>query len=85
LELRGEAREDADVVERLPLGARVKVESPRSSENEGWYRIETKKGTRWTKHDGLAPDPLRGETRFVRVGSSPLTRLGGPRGASRRR
>ena len=71
LELRGEAREDADVVERLSLGARVKAESPRSSESEGWYRIETKKGPRWTKRDGLAPYPLRGETRFVRVEELP--------------
>jgi hypothetical protein len=72
VELRGEASEDADVVERLSLGARVKVESPRSSENEGWYRIQTKKGTRWTKRDGMAPYPLRGETRFVRVEELPV-------------
>ncbi|HVG58778.1 MAG TPA: SH3 domain-containing protein [Hyalangium sp.] len=70
-ELRGEARDDADVVDQLPLGARVKIESPRSSENEGWYRIETKAGTRWTKREGLAPYPLRGETRFVRVEELP--------------
>ena len=52
LELRGEARDGADVVERLPLGARVKVQAPRPSENEGWYRIETRAGTRWTKLKG---------------------------------
>jgi hypothetical protein len=71
-ELRGEARDDADVVERLPLGARVKVETPRSSENEGWYRIQMKAGTRWTKREGLAPYPLRGEPRFVRVEELPV-------------
>lgn len=72
VELRGEASDGAAVVERLPLGARVKVHSPRFWEAQGWYRIETKAGARWTKLDGLAPYPLRGETRFVRVEELPV-------------
>jgi|GEM_PF-2943119 len=72
LELRNEARDDAAVVERLPLGTRVKVHSPRPWETEGWHRIVTKAGTRWTKLEGLAPYPLRGETRFVRVEELPV-------------
>lgn len=72
LELRSEARDDAEVVEKLPLGARVQVHSPRFWEDAAWYRIEAKGGTRWTKLDGLAPYPLRGETRFVRLEEVPV-------------
>jgi len=72
LELRSEARDEAAVVERLPLGTRVKVHSPRLWGDEAWYRIESKGGTRWTKLDGLAPYPLRGETRFVRLEELPV-------------
>lgn len=72
LELRSEARDDADVAERLPLGARVQVHSPRFWEDAAWYRIESKGSTRWTKLDGLAPYPLRGETRYVRLEELPV-------------
>ena len=72
LELRGEARDEAAVVERLPLGTRVKVHSPRFWETAGWYRVDAKGGTRWTKLEGLAPYPLRGETRFVRLEELPV-------------
>jgi hypothetical protein len=67
LELREAARDDAAVVEKLPLGARVTVHGPRPWEDEAWHRIVLKSGTRWTRLDGLRPYPLRGETRFVRV------------------
>jgi len=72
LELRGEARDEAAVVERLSLGTRVKVHSPRFWEDKAWHRIEATGGTRWTKLDGLAPYPLRGETRFVRLEELPV-------------
>jgi hypothetical protein len=72
VELRDEARDEAAVVERLPLGARVKVHSPRFWEDAAWHRIEAEGGTRWTKLDGLAPYPLRGETRFVRLEELPV-------------
>jgi hypothetical protein len=78
LELRAEARDDAPIVERLPMGTRVKVHDARFWENSDWHRIDTKGGIRWTKLDGLAPYPLRGETRFVRLEELPvhLTRDG---------
>lgn len=72
LELRSEARDDASVAERLPLGARIQVHSPRFWEDAAWYRIEGKGGTRWTKLDGLAHYPLRGETRYVRLEELPV-------------
>jgi hypothetical protein len=67
LELRAVPRDDAEAVEKLPLGARVRVHEARFWEETGWYRIETKSGSRWVKFDGLAPYPLRGEARFVRL------------------
>jgi hypothetical protein len=72
LGLREAARDDAVVLERLPLGTRVQVHEPRFWEDAAWHRIETKSGTRWTKLDGLAPYPLRGETRFVRLEELPV-------------
>ncbi|MBN1205960.1 MAG: SH3 domain-containing protein [Myxococcaceae bacterium] len=72
LELRTAPRDDAEVVEKLSLGARVQVHEPRLWEEAGWHRIETKSGRRWTKLDGLAPYPLRGEERFVRLEELPV-------------
>jgi hypothetical protein len=72
LDLRAEAREDAAVVERLPLGARVQVHEPRFWEDAAWHRVVTETGLRWTKLEGLAPYPLRGETRFVRLEELPV-------------
>ncbi|HEX8701645.1 MAG TPA: SH3 domain-containing protein, partial [Myxococcaceae bacterium] len=67
VELREAAQDDSAVLEKLPLGARVTVHGPRPWEDEAWHRIVLKSGTRWTRLEGLAPFPLRGETRFVRV------------------
>jgi len=72
VELREAAGDDAAVAEKLPLGARVTVHGPRPWEDEAWHRIVLKSGTRWTRLAGLAPFPLRGETRFVRVGELPV-------------
>src|SRR6185503_4340234 len=72
LELREAAKDDAAVVEKLPLGSRVTVYGPRPWEDAAWHRIVLKSGTRWTKLDGLLPYPLRGETRFVRVEELPV-------------
>lgn len=72
VELREGSREDAAVLDKLPLGARVTVHGPRPWEDEGWHRIVLKSGTRWTRLEGLAPYPLRGETRFVRVLELPV-------------
>ncbi|WP_224249885.1 SH3 domain-containing protein [Hyalangium gracile] len=72
LELRAEARDDATVVEKLPMGTRVRVHNARFWESSDWYRIVTKGGTRWTKLEGLVPYPLRGETRFVRLEQLPV-------------
>ncbi|WP_407738043.1 hypothetical protein, partial [Hyalangium sp.] len=72
LELRAEARDDAAVVERLPLGTRVKVYEARFWENSAWHHIETQAGARFTKLEGLAPYPLQGETRFVRLEELPV-------------
>jgi hypothetical protein len=72
VELRGDSRDDAAVLEKLSLGARVTVHGPRPWEDEAWHRIVLKSGTRWTRLEGLAPYPLRGETRFVRVEELPV-------------
>lgn len=72
LELRGEARDDAPVVEHLPLGTRVKVYDARFWEDSAWHHLDTPAGKRFTKLDGLAPYPLRGETRFVRLEELPV-------------
>jgi hypothetical protein len=67
VELREAARDDSAVLEKLPLGARVTVHDPRPWEDKAWHRVVLKSGTRWTRLEGLAPYPLRGEPRFVRV------------------
>lgn len=67
LELRAEAKDDAQVVERLALGTKVKVHDAPFWVSSDWHFIETSKGQRWTKLEGLALYPLRGETRFVRL------------------
>ena len=72
VELRAEGKDDAPVVERLPLGARVKVYDARFWENAAWHRLQTQAGPRFTKLEGLAPYPLRGETRFVRLEELPV-------------
>ncbi|MDY7231697.1 SH3 domain-containing protein [Hyalangium rubrum] len=72
VELRETAHVDAAVAEKLPLGARVTLHAPHFWEDSEWHRIETKAGPRWTKLEGLAPYPLRGETRFVRVEELPV-------------
>ncbi len=72
LELREAASEDSAVLEKLALGTRVTVHAPRVWDEEGWHRVEAKAGMGWTKPDGLAPYPLRGETRFVRVEELPV-------------
>jgi hypothetical protein len=80
LELREEPRDDAAVVEKLPLGARVHVHAPRFWEDEAWHRIVTKSGLRWTKLEGLAPYPLRGEVRYVRLEELPIHAARDPAG-----
>ncbi|WP_224366609.1 SH3 domain-containing protein [Hyalangium versicolor] len=80
LDLREEARDDAAVVEKLALGTRVKVHDAPFWVNSDWHRIDTKGGKRWTKLEGLAPYPLRGETRFVRLVEVPVHATRDPNG-----
>jgi hypothetical protein len=72
LELRAEAKDDASVIERLSLGTRVKVHDAPFWVSSDWHRIDTNGGQRWTKLEGLALYPLRGETRFVRLEELPV-------------
>lgn len=65
LGLREEPHPEAPVAEKLPRGTRLKVQPARPWETEGWRRVMTPSGMRWTTLEGLAPFPLQGEARFV--------------------
>ncbi|SEM13961.1 hypothetical protein SAMN05444354_11257 [Stigmatella aurantiaca] len=65
LGLREEPHPEAPVAEKLPRGSRLKVQPARPWETEGWRRVMTPSGMRWTTLEGLAPFPLQGELRFV--------------------
>ncbi|SES98401.1 SH3 domain-containing protein [Stigmatella erecta] len=65
LGLREEPHPEAPVAEKLPRGTRLKVQPARPWEAEGWRRVMTPSGMRWTTLEGLAPFPLQGEARFV--------------------